>query len=121
MNNQKPWPHPIQMARDFFLTNPSLCVPLSPLWFPFPLLRTADASAMKKILFAGLPILYLLHQDLFFWNDPRLVFGVLPAALAYQVGYTLLVCAWMTALTIVAWPDDSRADRAESAMTSEDA
>ncbi|QDU61379.1 hypothetical protein Pan216_22350 [Planctomycetes bacterium Pan216] len=62
---------------------------------------------MKAILLAGLPVLYLLHQDWFFWNDPRMLFGIFPAALAYQLGYTLVVCGWMTALVLFAWPKDA--------------
>ena len=49
--------------------------------------------------------LYLLHQDLWFWDDVRpLVFGFLPIGLAYHGGYCVAVSALMWALTRFAWP-----------------
>ncbi len=49
--------------------------------------------------------IYVLHQD--FWNwkkaDP-LVFGFLPAGLAYQVGYSIVASILMAVLVKFAWP-----------------
>ena len=75
---------------------------------------------MRAILFAGLPVLYVLHQDWWFWNDPTLVGGVLPAGLAYQVVYTLVVCLWMTLLVLFAWraPTESAVDEAPAGDSS---
>ena len=49
---------------------------------------------------------YLLHQDLWFWREPRpLVFGFLPVGLAYHAAYCVVVAAMMWMLTRTAWPD----------------
>lgn len=36
----------------------------------------------------ALAILFVLHNDLWLWNDPTLVFG-LPVGLTYHLGYCL--------------------------------
>ena len=56
---------------------------------------------------------YALHQDLWAWRTARpLVFGFLPAGLAYHVAYCLVVALLMWLLTRLAWPshlDDGEA------------
>ena len=55
--------------------------------------------------FVVLFVLYLLHQDLWFWNQARpLVFGILPIGLAYHGAYCVAVAIVIWALTRVAWP-----------------
>ena len=51
-------------------------------------------------------VLYLLHQDVWFWRAARpLVFGILPVGLAYHGAYCLAVAAMMWVLTRSAWPE----------------
>lgn len=54
-------------------------------------------------LYAALLILYLLHNDLWLWNDPTLVFG-LPAGLVYHVGFCIATSIVLTLLVLKAWP-----------------
>jgi len=56
------------------------------------------------LLYALLVVLYLLHNDLWLWNDARLVFG-LPAGLAYHIGFSIATSAVLTLLVIYAWPE----------------
>ena len=50
-------------------------------------------------------ILYLLHQDVWFWRTARpLVFGFLPVGLAWHAAYCVAVALLMWWLTRVAWP-----------------
>jgi hypothetical protein len=50
-------------------------------------------------------LLYALHQDFWLWRVARpLVFGFLPAGLAYHAGFTLAAAALMAVLVRVAWP-----------------
>lgn len=60
---------------------------------------------MPRLLLAlaGL-LLYLLHQDFWFWRDGTLVFGVLPVGLFYHALYCLACAALMWALVKFAWP-----------------
>jgi hypothetical protein len=55
--------------------------------------------------FVVILVLYLLHQDVWFWREARpLVFGFLPVGLAYHAAYCLVVAALMWALTRSVWP-----------------
>ncbi len=60
---------------------------------------------MKKLLlYLALVALYMLHNDLWLWHDPRLVLG-LPAGLAYHIGFCVATSVVLTLLVIHAWPD----------------
>ena len=49
-------------------------------------------------------LLFLLHQDLWFWSDGTLVFGFLPIGLAYHALYSIAAaCLWALAVRF-AWP-----------------
>jgi hypothetical protein len=61
---------------------------------------------MKKILlYTALVILYLLHNDLWYWDDSRLIFGI-PIGLLYHVLYCIAATLMMIALVKFAWPQD---------------
>lgn len=51
-------------------------------------------------------LLYVLHQDIWFWRDAHpLVFGFLPIGLAYHAAFTLSISLLMALLVARAWPD----------------
>lgn len=59
---------------------------------------------MKKwMLYAGLVTLYLLHNDLWFWNDSSLVLG-LPVGLLYHIVFCVAASVMMMLLVNNAWP-----------------
>jgi hypothetical protein len=60
--------------------------------------------ARTALLYAALVILYLLHNDLWLWDDPRLVLG-LPVGLVYHIGFALATSVVLTLLVIHAWPE----------------
>jgi hypothetical protein len=50
-------------------------------------------------------LVYALHQDIWLWRSARpLVFGFLPAGLAYHAAYTLAIAVLMFALVKTCWP-----------------
>ena len=51
-------------------------------------------------------VLAVLHHDLWFWDDPSLVGGVLPTGLAWHAGFSLVCGAAFFALGRLAWPGD---------------
>lgn len=54
---------------------------------------------------AALALLYLLHQDFWFWREARpLVFGFLPIGLFYHAAFTLASSAVLWFLVSSAWP-----------------
>lgn len=64
---------------------------------------------MSKLVWALVALLIVLHQDNWFWEDTRLVFGFMPVALLYHMGIsTGAAIAWFLA-TKFCWPlDDDR-------------
>ena len=61
---------------------------------------------MKRVfLIILVVVLYILHQDFWFWRTARpLAFGFLPTGLFYHAGYTLAVSLVMWVLIKRAWP-----------------
>lgn len=61
---------------------------------------------MKAVVWGLVLLLVVIHQDLWFWNDDRLVFGFMPITLAYHAGISLAAgIVWFLAINF-AWPDD---------------
>ena len=64
---------------------------------------------MKTSLYLAIVLLTVLHQDFWLWDDTTLVFGFLPAGLAYHVLFSLLTALlWLFAIRF-AWPEDAEA------------
>lgn len=55
-------------------------------------------------LYAALFVLYLLHNDLWFWNDGSLVLG-LPVGLFYHFAFSIVTAFVMYLLVTYAWPE----------------
>jgi hypothetical protein len=51
----------------------------------------------------ALVALYVLHNDLWLWNDPRLVLG-LPVGLVYHLGFCAAAAVVLTVLVVRVWP-----------------
>jgi hypothetical protein len=61
---------------------------------------------MKKfLLFVLIAAIYVLHQDYWNWKNAGLVFGFLPAGLAYHAAYSILATLMMAVLVKCAWPE----------------
>jgi hypothetical protein len=72
---------------------------------------------VRRLALALLAALFVLHQDVWLWREPRLVCG-LPAGLAYHVGFCLATAAALLLAVRWSWPrevpvdDGDREDRA---------
>ena len=55
------------------------------------------------LLYAALAALYVLHNDLWLWNDSRLWLG-LPAGLVYHIGFCVATSAVLGLMVVYAWP-----------------
>ena len=62
-------------------------------------------TTVRRLLYLGLLVLYLLHNDLWLWDDARLVLG-LPIGLLYHIGFCLAAAVLMTLLVQFAWPPE---------------
>jgi hypothetical protein len=57
------------------------------------------------VILAVAAILYVLHQDLWFWRTPEpLVFGFLPVGMFYHAAYTALIAVVLAVLARAYWP-----------------
>jgi hypothetical protein len=61
---------------------------------------------MKKILlFVAVLVLYILHQDIWFWRTAHpFVFGFMPIGLFYQACFSIAAALLMWLLVTFAWP-----------------
>ena len=60
---------------------------------------------MKHVVWALVLLLAVIHQDVWFWNDDRLVFGFLPITLAFHAGISIAASVvWFMAIHF-AWPE----------------
>jgi hypothetical protein len=57
----------------------------------------------RALLFGALVLLYALHQDLWLWDDARIVLG-LPVGLTYHVIYCLGAALLLALAVRFAWP-----------------
>lgn len=61
----------------------------------------------KRTLILGLfVVLFILHQDFWWRDDPSLVSGILPVSLAYHVIWTLLVAFGWWLVARFCWPQE---------------
>jgi hypothetical protein len=65
-------------------------------------------------IYVALVALYLLHNDLWLWNDSRLVLG-LPIGLVYHVAFCFATAAVLGVLVVRVWPPWSGAPDADLA------
>ena len=60
---------------------------------------------MRSVAIAAVVVLYMLHQDVWFWREARpLVFGFLPIGLFYHAVFTLASSGALWLLVRYAWP-----------------
>ena len=61
---------------------------------------------MKKsgIIITVFIIFAVLHQDIWNWDNPNLVFGFIPVGLAYHAAYSLTAVVFWTLVVKFAWP-----------------
>ena len=51
-------------------------------------------------------VLAVLHQDVWNWDRPDLVFGFMPIGLAYHAAYSLVAAVFWAVVTKFSWPTD---------------
>jgi len=61
---------------------------------------------MKKVIFVLAILLFVLHQDFWFWDDASLVFGFMPIGLFYHAMYSVMAGVLWFLVVKFAWPED---------------
>lgn len=62
-------------------------------------------SRNRTLMWSLFAALAILHHDLWFWNDGRLLFGFLPIGLGYQMLISVAASALWGWAAFNAWPD----------------
>lgn len=57
----------------------------------------------RRLVYAALFVVYLLHNDLWLWHDSRIVLG-LPIGLLYHVGFCAAASVILFLLVRFCWP-----------------
>jgi hypothetical protein len=60
---------------------------------------------VRRLLYGVLVLIFVLHNDLWLWDDARLVCG-LPVGLTYHIGFCLVVALVMWLIVRFAWPEE---------------
>jgi hypothetical protein len=70
-----------------------------------------------KFVVCGLVVLLLvIHQDNWFWANPKLVFGFMPIGLLYHAGISLAAGVTWFLATKFAWPTDLEVSDSDDAQ-----
>jgi hypothetical protein len=60
---------------------------------------------MRKVVWGLLLLLAIIHQDVWFWDDPTLVFGFMPMGLVFHVAISIASCVVWGLAVHYCWPD----------------
>jgi hypothetical protein len=63
----------------------------------------------RTALYLALVLLFLLHQDFWFWSDATLLFGFLPVGLAYHALYCVVTSLLWYLIVTYNWPEEAEA------------
>ena len=74
--------------------------------------------ARTVLLGCAAAVLFVLHQDYWFWDDRTLVFGFLPIGLAYHALFSIAAGILWGCAVQFAWPRDIE-DRAMQTLPSD--
>lgn len=64
----------------------------------------------RRLALGAVALLAVLHQDLWLWNDGSLLFGFLPAGLAWHGALSIAAAFVWYGVTVFAWPGDPTSD-----------
>lgn len=66
---------------------------------------------MRNVIWLLVIVLVVLHQDVWFWNDSRLIFGFLPITLCYHMCLSMAAGVTWYFATKFAWPSELADDQ----------
>ena len=64
------------------------------------------SKSAAKLVWLAVVVLFVLHQDFWWWNDGALVFGFLPVSLCYHAAFSLAAGLIWALANKFAWPED---------------
>ena len=67
---------------------------------------------MQYVVWILALVLFVLHQDFWYWDDRTLVFGFLPIGLAYHILFSVAAAAVWALAVKFAWPETTEQEAA---------
>lgn len=67
---------------------------------------------VRRLLYVALLAIFLLHNDLWWWNDARRVLGM-PIGLTYHIGLCLAAAVVLALLARRTWPPEKDVEAEE--------
>ncbi|MBT3667523.1 MAG: hypothetical protein HN548_08600 [Opitutae bacterium] len=67
-------------------------------------MKNSSYSHGKKVIWLLFFVLFLLHQDFWWWDESALVFGFLPVGLAFHASFSIACALLGWAAIKFAWP-----------------
>ncbi|MFQ5629234.1 MAG: DUF3311 domain-containing protein [bacterium] len=68
-----------------------------------------NTNLIRNLLYLALIVLYLLHNDLWLWNNASLTLGI-PVGLLYHIYFCIAASILMVLVVNYAWPKHLEAD-----------
>ena len=75
----------------------------------------------STLLVVAVAVVYILHQDIWFWRSSYLVFGFIPIGLFYHGLFSIAAALLMWLLVTYAWPSHLEREVEETEPREEDA
>ncbi len=64
-------------------------------------------EAVRRALYVYFGVMFVLHQDFWFRDDPTLLFGFYPITFAWHTGFSLAAALGWFLLVRFGWPIDA--------------
>ena len=82
-------------------------------------MHQSNSNTGRTLVWLAVVVLFLAHQDFWWWDNRNLVFGFLPVGLAYHAAFSLVAgLIWALACKF-AWPDEIEAWASEGETSSQ--
>ena len=75
--------------------------------------RLRPVRTKSRVAVLLIAVMYALHQDIWFWRTPSVVFGILPIGLFYHAVYTLATSLLLWLLIRLIWPSHLERENAD--------
>jgi hypothetical protein len=71
---------------------------------PAAFMKTRSSNVSRRIIWGAAALLFVMHQDFWWWGDRTMVFGFLPVGLLYHAAFSVAAATLWACATRFAWP-----------------
>ena len=74
---------------------------------------SSSSTVGRRVVWLLVAVLFVIHQDFWWWDSKFLVLGFMPIGLFYQAAFSVVAAAVWALATRLAWPTEIEAWAAE--------